>query len=72
MKTYLKTQLLEINLMEPFEERGLKGELDTIPYLLMKIDKRNLPFASIKPSPILVFHGVFQQKEKDEKEESLF
>ena len=32
MKSHLKTQFIEINLMEPFEETGLKGELDLIPY----------------------------------------
>ena len=31
MKIHLKTQFSEINLMEPFEESGLKGELDLIP-----------------------------------------
>ena len=31
-KTNLKTKILEINLIDPYEERGPKGELDLIPY----------------------------------------
>ena len=28
----IETPIFEINLMELFEERGLKGELDHVPY----------------------------------------
>ena len=44
--------------MEPFEERGTKGERDPIPYKLMKIDGQTWLFAALKPSPSLVFDIV--------------
>ena len=41
---------IEINLMEPFEERGLKGERNLIYYCLMKIDGETLVIAALKPT----------------------
>ena len=52
--------------MEPFVERGLKGELDPIPCYLMKIDGETLAFAAVKPSPSLVFNGVLTIGKKRE------
>ena len=54
----LENLTFEINLMEPFEERGLKGERDLIPFKLMKFYVESLLFSALKPSTIMVLDGV--------------
>ena len=67
----LENPTFEINLVEPFEERGLKGERNLIPYFLMNIDGDTLPFAALEPTSILCFNGVLQlERERREKDEN--
>ena len=56
--------------MEPFEESGLKGELDPIPCKLMKFDGVTLVVTYIEPSLSFFFNEVFtrERKKRDGRE----